>query len=58
MSSRDAAHKEQTLKALFTELNKFGQNGEYEKAIKTANRSNVTFHVAISTSPTLTFTNS
>ena len=37
--SRDAAHKEQTLKALYAELNKLGQNGEYEKAIKTANKS-------------------
>lgn len=37
--SRDAAHKEQTLKVLYAELNKLGQNGEYEKAIKTANRS-------------------
>lgn len=34
-----AAHKEQTLKQLYAELNKLGQNGEYEKAIKTANRS-------------------
>lgn len=41
--SRDAAHKEQTLKVLYAELNKLGQNGEYEKAIKTANRSK--FHV-------------
>lgn len=43
--SRDAAHKEQTLKVLYSELNKLGQNGEYEKAIKTANRSKYRLHV-------------
>lgn len=37
--SKEKAHKEQTLRGLYTELNKLGQNGEYEKAIKTANRS-------------------
>lgn len=42
--SRDA-NKEQSLKALYAELNKLGQNGEYEKAIKTANRSEFCVHV-------------
>lgn len=32
--------KEANLRSLYTELNKFGQNGEYEKALKTVNRSN------------------
>jgi len=33
------ASKESNLSALYTELNKLGQNGEYERALKTANRS-------------------
>lgn len=33
------ASKESNLPALYTELNKLGQNGEYERALKTANRS-------------------
>ncbi|XP_012231168.1 signal recognition particle subunit SRP72 [Linepithema humile] len=32
------ASKESNLPALYTELYKFGQNGEYERALKTANR--------------------
>lgn len=33
------ASRESNLPALYTELSKFGQNGEYERALKTANRS-------------------
>jgi len=33
------ASKESNLPALYTELSKLGQNGEYERALKTANRS-------------------
>lgn len=31
--------KEANLRQLYTELQKLGKNGDYEKAIKTANRS-------------------
>lgn len=31
--------KEAAIRTHYAELNKFGQNGEYEKAIKTANKS-------------------
>lgn len=31
--------KEAAIRSHYAELNKFGQNGEYEKAIKTANKS-------------------
>lgn len=31
--------KEAAIRAHYGELNKFGQNGEYEKAIKAANKS-------------------
>lgn len=34
-----APNKEANIKGLYTELNKFGQNGEYEKALKIANKS-------------------
>lgn len=33
------ASKETNLYALFAEVNKLGQNGEYERALKTANKS-------------------
>lgn len=33
------ANKEAALRQLYGELNKFGQNGEYEKALKAANKS-------------------
>jgi hypothetical protein len=36
-----ATTKESNLSALYVELNRFGQNGEYERALKTANKSNV-----------------
>lgn len=38
MSSK-ASTKEATIRSLYGELNKFGQNGEYEKALKIANKS-------------------
>lgn len=44
--SKGPASKEQQIKVLYSELNKLGQNGEYEKAIKTANRSKFAIHVA------------
>jgi hypothetical protein len=34
--------RESNLSALYVELNRFGQNGEYERALKTANKSKVT----------------
>lgn len=34
-----SATKEANLSALYAELNKFGQNGEYERALKAANKS-------------------
>lgn len=36
--SKDA-QKEATIRQLYTELHKFGNNGDFDKAIKTANRS-------------------
>lgn len=36
--------KEAAIRTHYTELNKFGQNGEYEKAIKTANKSESNSH--------------
>jgi hypothetical protein len=38
MTSREA-QKEQNIRQYYTEVNKFGQAGEYEKAIKSANKS-------------------
>lgn len=38
MASREAV-KEQNIRQYYTEVNKFGQAGEYEKAIKSANKS-------------------
>lgn len=37
-----ATTRESNLSALYVELNRFGQNGEYERALKTANKSKVT----------------
>lgn len=39
--SNMATTKESNLSALYVELNRFAQNGEYERALKTANKSNV-----------------
>jgi len=36
-----ATTRESSLSALYVELNRFGQNGEYERALKTANKSKV-----------------
>lgn len=38
MTSREAI-KEQNIRQYYTEVNKFGQAGEYDKAIKSANKS-------------------
>lgn len=38
MASREAI-KEQNIRAYYTEINKFIQSGEYEKVIKSANKS-------------------
>lgn len=40
------ANKEANIKSLYGELNKFGQNGEYEKALKIANKSRVLYYIA------------
>lgn len=40
MSKQDP-NKEATIRQLYTELNKFGSNGEWEKAKKVANRSKI-----------------
>jgi hypothetical protein len=37
-----ATTRESNLSGLYVELNRFGQNGEYERALKTANKSKVT----------------
>lgn len=37
------SNKESILKAAYADLNKFGQSGEYEKALKAANRSKLRF---------------
>jgi hypothetical protein len=36
-----ATTKESNLSNLYVELNRFGQNGEYERALKTANKSKI-----------------
>lgn len=37
--AKQEVNKEVVLRQLYTELNKFGNNGEWEKAKKTANKS-------------------
>lgn len=44
MSKQDP-NKETTIRQLYTELNKLGENGEWEKAKKVANRSKKKIHV-------------
>lgn len=39
MSKKPNPNREVNVHSLYAELNKFGQNGEYEKALKTANKS-------------------
>jgi hypothetical protein len=41
-----ATTKESNMSAFYVELNRFGQNGEYERALKTANKSKAT-HVLV-----------
>jgi hypothetical protein len=41
IKSKMATIKESSLSALYVELNRFGQNAEYERALKTANKSNI-----------------
>lgn len=38
-----ATTKESNLSNLYIELNRFGQNGEYERALKTANKSKINY---------------
>jgi len=38
-----ATTKESNLSNLYIELNRFGQNGEYERALKTANKSKIKY---------------
>lgn len=38
MTSREAL-KEQNIRQYYTEINKYGHAGEYEKAVKSANKS-------------------
>lgn len=40
MTSREQ-QREQNIRQFYTELNKFGQAGEYEKAVKSANKSEI-----------------
>lgn len=37
--------KEANIRTYYTEVNKFGQNGEYDKAIKSLNKSNLLPHI-------------
>lgn len=37
--SKDANPKESIIKAAYADVNKFGQNGEFDKAMKAVNRS-------------------
>lgn len=39
MSNKQASNKEATVRAFYSEVNKFEQNGEYDKAIKSLNKS-------------------
>jgi hypothetical protein len=38
-----ATTKESNLSNFYIELNRFGQNGEYERALKTANKSKIKY---------------
>lgn len=40
--------KETNIRSYYTEVNKFGQNGEYDKAIKSLNKSNLMLYIYIS----------
>lgn len=39
MSNKSGSNKEANIRAYYGEVNKFGQNGEYDKAIKALNKS-------------------
>lgn len=39
MSNKSGSNKEANIRAYYAEVNKFGQNGEYDKAIKSLNKS-------------------
>lgn len=39
MSNKQGNNKEANIRAYYSEVNKFGQNGEYDKAIKALNKS-------------------
>lgn len=39
----EKSSKEKTIAMQYAELNKFGQNGEFERALKAANKSNTFF---------------
>lgn len=43
MASREML-KEQNIRQYYTEVNKFGQAGEFDKAIKAANKSEINFN--------------
>lgn len=42
MSNKQGSNKEANIRAYYGEVNKFGQNGEYDKAIKSLNKSKLT----------------
>lgn len=39
MANKQGSNKEANIRAYYGEVNKFGQNGEYDKAIKSLNKS-------------------
>lgn len=43
MSNKSGSNKEANIRAYYGEVNKFGQNGEYDKAIKSLNKSELIF---------------
>lgn len=45
--SKDANPKEAVIKAAYADVNKFGQNGEFDKAMKAVNRSKFFFLIGI-----------
>lgn len=45
--SKDLIQKETIIKTAYADVNKFGQNGEYDKAVKAVNRSKNLFLVCV-----------
>lgn len=45
MSNKQASNKEANIRAYYSEVNKFEQNGEYDKAIKSLNKSKFLAHL-------------